>query len=120
VLLFLLWAASFLGPAWTNSSKQPGTRSDADFFWLFQTNVMLWLNTIIVVSTLLNNPHGQLESWAWQWAWVALAIILPVVSFPLYLYVSTPLGMTLVFLGSAAQAAVVLQGMLSAGKIKTD
>lgn len=113
--LFTLIASITSIIAWNKSPHAPGTRHDADFWYLVQNSLLQILSTSNTIIAIRCQPWLTLEAWFWTWAFVGVALTCETVAVPLYLYAPTEWSATMAFVGSAAQAIVALQALFTVG-----
>jgi drug/metabolite transporter (DMT)-like permease len=94
---------------WTHSPHVPGTKDDADFYFLIQTSLMQLLGLLTLTLPLLVRLRHPSQPWYWTWFFVGASFACSVAATVLYLYIPTEWSFTVSFLASAAQVFVILQ-----------
>lgn len=119
-ILFAVILAAIPGyKAWQYSPRQPGTISDADFWFLVQGSMMQIIGLLTIVLPLALSGRLMIQQWFWTWLLFGVSFLCSIAPIPVYLYFPTEWSATIAFLGSAAQAFVTLQALFGVHKQKT-
>jgi hypothetical protein len=101
--------------AWTHSSHQVGSISDADFYQTVSNSVMQLLGIVTLIVPTAYNERLVRMAWFWTWLLASVSATCGIVAVPLYLYLPTEWSASLSFVSSVAQAFVILQLVFTLG-----
>lgn len=81
---------------------------------------MQLLGVLIVILSLMATARLHSQPWFWMWFFSIASAGCSVSAIPLYLYLPAEWSAIVAWMGSAAQAFVVLQGMFTAEQPSSD
>lgn len=103
-----------LALGWMHSPHQPGTKNDADFWFLIQSSSMAVLSIFMMALPIWNGNNLQRASKTSLWLFMIVGIIAALIAPVMYLYVPTEWSAFLSILAGTVQTFATLQLALTA------